>query len=153
GVVREIKLRATIITTNEHIDIIVPNSNFIQNTVTNLTLNDEILRLRIPFGVAYGTTVKQVEDCVVQEILKDETLPHKKDDVSTLPKIWMVSMNSSSVDFELVIWVEGIYTQKRRTVTSIYLIKIYELLNEHKISIPFPQLDLHLKDVPKGMFP
>lgn len=55
GTVTEIRLRATIITTNEHIDIIVPNSNFIQNIVTNLTLSDKVLRLRIPFGVAYGT--------------------------------------------------------------------------------------------------
>ncbi|MBU0719964.1 mechanosensitive ion channel [bacterium] len=146
GVVREIRLRATIITTNEQIDIIVPNSNFIQNTVTNLTLNDEVLRLRIPFGVAYGTTVKQVHECVLEEILSDASLPHKRDEPLQIPKLWMVAMNSSSVDFELVIWVEGINMQRRRTITSLYLIKIYELLYKHNISIPFPQLDVHLKE-------
>jgi len=148
GNVSEIRLRATIVTTNEHIDVIVPNSNFIQNSVTNLTLNDEILRLRIPFGVAYGTSVQQVNDTVLKEILEDTTLPHKKDDPLTIPKLWMTAMNSSSVDFELVIWVEGKDTRKRRTITSIYLIKIYEILNKHNITIPFPQMDLHIKELP-----
>jgi small-conductance mechanosensitive channel len=145
GTVREIRLRSTIITTNEHVDIIVPNSNFIQNSVTNLTLNDEILRLRIPFGVAYGTKVKEVEESVLKEILSDESLPHKKDDPLKLPKLWMTAMGASSVDFELVIWVEGENTTKRRGMTSIYLMKIYEILNNYNISIPFPQMDIHIK--------
>lgn len=150
GTVREIRLRATIVTSNEHIDIIVPNSNFIQNAVTNLTLNDEILRLRIPFGVAYGTSVEEVENSVLKEIIENETLPHKKDDELKTPRLWMTAMNSSSVDFELVVWVEGELTKKRRTITSIYLAEIYKILNNHNITIPFPQLDLHIKNDQRG---
>jgi small-conductance mechanosensitive channel len=149
GTVRDIKLRATTITTNEHVDIIVPNSNFVQNTVTNLTLNDEILRLRIPFGIAYGSDVKMAREVVLNEILADETLPHKKDDPLKLPRIWMVGMNASSLDFELVVFVEGEDAKKRNGMTSIYLIKIYEILTKHKISIPFPQMDVHIKEMPK----
>ncbi|MDD2697170.1 MAG: mechanosensitive ion channel [Arcobacteraceae bacterium] len=146
GTVREIRLRATIITTNEHIDVIVPNSNFIQNSVTNLTLNDEVLRLRIPFGVAYGTKFEQLENTVLKEVLEDETLPHIKKDSNLTPRIWMTAMNSSSVDFELVVWIDGENTRKVLGINSIYLIKIYETLNAHNISIPFPQLDLHIKE-------
>lgn len=145
GTVREIRLRATIVTTNEHVDIIVPNSNFIQNSVTNLTLNDEILRIQIPFGVAYGTKYETVEKAILDNIINDETLPHKKDDPLKTPRLWMSAMGASSVDYELVVWVEGEMTTKRRTVTSLYLRKIYELLNTHNIEIPFPQLDLHVK--------
>ncbi len=146
GTVRNIGLRATVVTTNEHVDIIVPNSNFIQNPVTNLTLNDEILRLRIPFGVAYGTKAQQVEDAVLKEILEDSSLPHKSDDPETMPKLWMVAMNSSSVDFELVVWVDGENTRMRRTMTSLYLKKIYDILDRNGITIPFPQLDVHIKE-------
>jgi len=148
GNVSEIRLRATIITTNEHIDVIVPNSNFIQNSVTNLTLNDEILRIQVPFGVAYGTNVQEVLDSVLKEVLEDENLPHIKNNILKQPRIWMVSMNSSSVDFELVIWVEGENTRKKRSMTSIYLVKIYETLNKYKITIPFPQMDLYVKELP-----
>jgi small-conductance mechanosensitive channel len=145
GTVREIKLRSTIITTNEHVDIIVPNSSFIQNSVTNLTLNDKVLRLRIPFGVAYGTKVEEVKNSVLKEVLSDNSLPHKKDNPEKLPTLWMTAMSASSVDFELVVWVEGEYTTKRLGTTSIYLMKIYEILNDYNISIPFPQMDIHIK--------
>ncbi len=145
GTVREIRLRATIVTTNEHIDVIVPNSNFIQNSVTNLTLNDEVLRLRIPFGVAYGTKVSKLEESVLKEVLADESLPHIKNNKELTPRIWMTAMNSSSVDFELVLWIDGENTRKALGIQSSYLIKIYETLNTYGISIPFPQLDVHLK--------
>lgn len=151
GTVREIRLRATIITTNEQIDIIVPNSNFIQNSVTNLTLNNEILRMRIPFGVAYGTTIEQVNRAVLEEIIADETLPHIKNSAEFYPRLWMVGMGASSVDFELVIWVEGEDTKKVHGNSSIYLIKIYGLLYKYAISIPFPQMDIHVKEVTKDV--
>jgi small-conductance mechanosensitive channel len=151
GTVREIRLRSTIITTNEQIDIIVPNSDFIQNSVTNLTLNNEILRMRIPFGVAYGTSIEQVRRAVLDEINADETLPRLKNNEEFRPTLWMTSMAASSVDFELVIWVEGEDTKKVHGNTSIYLMKIYELLYKHSIAIPFPQMDLHVKELPRNL--
>ena len=99
--------------------------------------------------MAYGTDVKEVQNSVLKEVLADDSLPHKKDDPLKLPRLWMTSMNSSSVDFELVIWVEGDNTRKRRTMSSLYLIKIYETLNRYNITIPFPQMDLHIKEIPK----
>jgi small-conductance mechanosensitive channel len=125
----------------------VPNSDFIQNSVTNLTLNNEVTRLRVPFGVAYGTTVAQVRSAILDEISADESLPHIKR-AEFAPKLWMVGMGPSSVDFELVLWVEGENTKKLRTNNSIYLMRVYELLYKHAIAIPFPQMDVHLKEVP-----
>lgn len=145
GTVREIRLRATIVTTNEQIDIIVPNSEFIQHSVTNLTLNNEIVRLRIPFGVAYGTTIEAVQKAIVDEINADTMLPHIKENSDFHPRVWMTGMGPSSVDFELVVWVEGEHTKKIKTSTSIYMMKIYRLLYEHSITIPFPQMDIHIK--------
>ena len=99
--------------------------------------------------MAYGTKIGDVENYVLKEVLEDLSLPHKKDDPEKAPKLWMTAMNSSSVDFELVVWVEGEDTRKRGVITSIYLKKIYELLNQHGITIPFPQMDLHIKEFPK----
>ena len=55
GEVREINIRNAVITTNDNIDIIVPNSEFVNGQVTNWTFRDASRRLRVPFGVAYGT--------------------------------------------------------------------------------------------------
>lgn len=148
GVVSDIRLRATTITTPEHIDILVPNSNFIQNNVTNLSLSDDLLRLRIPFGVAYGTDISKVEEVVLEAIRKNEKLPHIRDEKDKNPRIWMLKMNNSSIDFDLILWIRGDYMQKVSSVTSLYLIEIYNTLNENGVVIPFPQMDLYIKEMP-----
>ena len=52
---KEIKMRSPLMTTNDNIDILVPNSEFVGGRVTNWTLREAYRRVRIPFGVAYGT--------------------------------------------------------------------------------------------------
>ena len=55
GEVKEINMRSTLITTNDNIDILVPNSEFVGGRVINWTLREAYRRLRVPFGVAYGS--------------------------------------------------------------------------------------------------
>ena len=56
GEVKEINMRSTLITTNDNIDILVPNSEFVGGRVINWTLREAYRRIRVPFGVAYGPT-------------------------------------------------------------------------------------------------
>jgi small-conductance mechanosensitive channel len=58
----------------------------------------------------------------------------------------MTSMGASSVDYELVVWVKGPSTLKPSGTKSDFLKFIYAALNKHHIQIPFPQLDLHVKE-------
>lgn len=55
GEVVEINMRSTLITTNNNMDIVVPNSEFISGRVTNWTIRELHRRIHVPFGVAYGT--------------------------------------------------------------------------------------------------
>ena len=55
GVVKEISTRYTRINTNDNVDVVVPNSELVSLKLTNWTLREPIVRIRIPFGVAYGT--------------------------------------------------------------------------------------------------
>jgi small-conductance mechanosensitive channel len=57
----------------------------------------------------------------------------------------MTAMCSSSVDYELIVWVRGQATLKPSGTKSDFLKFIYAALNKHHIQIPFPQLDLHVK--------
>lgn len=66
GAVRDIKIRATTIVTNDNIDILVPNSEFVGGRVVNWTHSDELRRLRVPFGVAYGTDKNVVKQASKQ---------------------------------------------------------------------------------------
>ena len=55
GEVRDSKIRCTRITTNDDIDILVPNSEFVNGSVTNWTLSERSRRIKVPFQVAYGS--------------------------------------------------------------------------------------------------
>jgi small-conductance mechanosensitive channel len=147
GRVTDMRIRSTTIKTFDNIDIVVPNSSFIQNNVINWTLEDPTRRLRIPFGVAYGTKVEDVKKAVLGE-LEQSDLKYIKTPQDRHPEVWMVAMNSSSVDYELLVWIEWNNKLKPNSLRSDFLILIYNALYKHNIQIPFPQLDLHVKEVP-----
>ncbi len=149
GEVIDISMRSTIIRTNDNIDIIVPNQAFIQNNVINWTMKDDIVRFRIPFGVAYGSNIDKVEEVVLNAITKS-TIPFIKGgklfDSNVEPRVVFIEMGDSSLNFELFIWVRGEYAKKPKRVISEFLKVIYNGLNEAGIEIPFPQQDLHIRD-------
>lgn len=142
GRVAEINMRYTRITTNDAVDIIVPNSEFINGRVTNWTYGEQLRRLHVAFGVAYGSDKDAVRDAglraarEVRYTVEDAT--HKAD-------VWLVAMGDSSLNFELVVWVglEGVRAPGR--VTAAYLWAIETELRAAGIEIPFPQRDLHVR--------
>lgn len=144
GKVTDIRMRSVEILTNDGVVVIVPNQSFIQNNVINWTLSDDTRRLHIPFSVAYGTEVERVKT-VIMEALDASNQEFVRNNSEKGPSIWMTSMNSSSVDFELLVWIFGKSTAAPSTAKSEFLILIYNALNANGITIPFPQLDLHIK--------
>ncbi len=140
----DIKMRSITIKTNDNIDIIIPNQKFIENNIVNWTLNDKKVRFKIPFWVAYWTPIKLVEKTVLNA-LKESNISHMTS-WDYKPLIVMKQMNSSSIDFELYVWIRGDETTRPNRTKSDYLKMIYTTLNENNITIPFPQTDLHIKD-------
>jgi len=53
-------MRSSVITTFDNIDIIIPNATLIQGNVINLTFSDDVRRLHVPFGIAYGSNIENV---------------------------------------------------------------------------------------------
>jgi potassium efflux system protein len=144
GRVTEIRMRSSTITTNDNISLIIPNSTLIESNVINWTLNDTIVRLQIPFSVAYGTSYKALEKAVL-EGLEESSLNYLKHDKSRGSELRMTQMNTSGVDYCLLVWVSGISTKFSEKTKSEFLKFIYNSLAEHEIEIPFPQLDVHVK--------
>jgi small-conductance mechanosensitive channel len=146
GEVIDISMRSTIIRTNDNINLIIPNQSFIQNNVINWTLGDDIVRFRVPFGVAYGSDIDKVEN-VVLGALHNSDLPYVKNKNGDY-EIYVVFMEmaDSSLNFELFVWVKGEYARRPRRTRSEFLKVIYNALNKAGITIPFPQTDLHIVD-------
>jgi potassium efflux system protein len=143
GRVREINFRCTRITTNDNIDILVPNSEFVNGRLTNWTLDEEYRRIHVPFGVAYGMNKEQVRKAGLEAAA---AVPHT---LSGVPQreaqVWFVGFGDNSLNFELVVWLTPPAVKLPAAVVADYLWEIHSALEKYAIEVPFPQRDIHLK--------
>ena len=145
GEVREISIRFTRITTNDNIDILVPNSEFVNGRMVNWTLDEAYRRTHIPFGVAYGTDKEKVKEAALEAANK---VPFTLTGVPRRePQVWFVKFGDSSLDFELVVWLKPEAVKRPSAVQATYLWELHTALYKHGIEIPFPQQDVHLRSL------
>ncbi len=143
GVVKEINVRTTLINTNDNTDIILPNSELVGSNVINWTLREAVRRIRIPFGVAYGSDKDLVKKAGLEAADK---VPHTYiREKRRAPQVWLVGFGDSSLNFELVVWITPEMVKKPGKVHAEYMWEIESALGKYGIEIPFPQRDLHLK--------
>ena len=142
GHVSEINMRYTRITTNDQVDIIVPNSEFINGRVINWTLGDLHRRMHIPFGVAYGTDKELVKQCALTAA---KSVSYTIEDKQKETDVWLTNFGDNSLDFELVVWVGAEGVRAPSKVHAKFLWAIEAELGKAGIEIPFPQRDLHIK--------
>lgn len=143
GTVKSINVRSTLINTNDNIDIVVPNSEFVTTRLTNWTLGERILRIRIPFGVAYGSDKELVKQAAIEAAAEVPfTLTHMK---NRDPEVWLTEFGDNSLNFLLLVWVNRLGARRPTRARAAYLWELESKLNEYGIEIPFPQRDLHLR--------
>lgn len=143
GTVKAINVRSTLINTNDNIDIVVPNSEFVTARLTNWTLGERILRVRIPFGVAYGSNKEAVRDAAIAAANDvPYTLTHMR---NREPDAWLVEFGDSSLNFLLTVWVNRDGARRPTRTRAAYLWALETKLTERGIEIPFPQRDVNLR--------
>ena len=143
GEVREINIRSTLITTNDNVDVVVPNSEFVSGHVMNWTMRDVNRRVHIPFGVAYGSDKELVRKAVLEAAA---TVKHTlTNEGPRAPQVWLTAFGDSSLNFELVVWLTLEGVKRPSAVQAEYLWAIETALGKYGIEIPFPQRDLHVR--------
>lgn len=142
GRVTEISMRYTRVTTNDSVDIIVPNSEFINGRVINWTFGEQSRRIHIPFGVAYGSNKELVREA---GIAAANAVPGTIVDEKRQPEVWLVGFGNSSLDFELVVWVSLEAVISPGKTNARFLWAIEDELAKRGLEIPFPQRDLHIR--------
>jgi small-conductance mechanosensitive channel len=131
-------MRATVVRTWDAEDYIIPNSILVSTTVKNFTLRDKMHRIRTLVGVSYNSDMAHVRQ-VLEATTQD--LPWR--DASTEPVILMKQFGSSSVDFDVSVWVDDPFA---RSVSQSNLNEaLWFALKEAQITIAFPQVDVHMK--------
>lgn len=145
GLVKEINIRSTLITTNDNVDILVPNEEFIKSQVINWTLRDARRRMRVGFGVAYGTDKELVKKAALEAAEEVNWtfsgIPGRE------PQVWLVGFGDSSLDFELVVWLTEEAVKKPARVKADYYWALHTALYKYEIEIPFPQRDINFRNV------
>ena len=139
GRVTKIQLRSTTVVTNDNITMIVPNADFISNTVTNWSHGDPKVRIRVPVGVAYGSDLK-----LLQRLLLEAAEEHPKALRDPLPVVLFTEFGDSSLNFELGVWTQEMTATPIHFTSQMNFI-IEQKLRENDIEIPFPQRDLHVR--------
>jgi len=143
GTVKSINVRSTLINTNDNIDIVVPNSEFVSTRLTNWTLGERTRRMRVPFGVAYGSDKELVRQAALEAVEEvPYTLANRK---GRETDVWLTEYGDSSLNFMLLVWVNRQGARRPTRCRSAYLWALETKLAEHGVEIPFPQRDLHLR--------
>ena len=145
GSVRAINMRSTVVATDDNIEVIVPNSQFISQSIINWTHSNREVRIKISVGVAYGSDTSSVKQALL-EVAKDHPqviqAPRTHVPSVTAPLVRFVNFGASSLNFELLVWISDIPQQF--DIASDLHFMIDEKFREHDISIPFPQQDVYL---------
>lgn len=140
GMVTAIRARSTTIRTNDNIEVIVPNSRFISESVINWSHSDNNVRFRIPVGVHYKSDVFEVRD-----VLERAALEHAGVLRHPAPSAKFVEFGESSLNFELWVWTDE-WTMRPAAFKSEINYLIWKHLKAAGIEVPYPQRDLYIKE-------
>lgn len=141
GRVKLIGLRTSHILTQDGISIIVPNSKFVEENVTNLSTQHELSRFHVRTFVAYGSDPNQVREVLLAIAVEDPRV-----EGSPVPTVRLTDFGDSSLEFELLFWTRKNFEQD--DIKSDLRFRMFEAFGEAGIQIPFPQQDIYVKELP-----
>jgi small conductance mechanosensitive channel len=135
GIVREIELFTTAIDTHDNRRIIVPNSSIFGAVIENVT-HHPVRRFEVPVGTAYSVDIDEARRVLERAVRSVPAVVQSPE-----PAVVLVELGTSSVNWAVRGWaMKEYFRQAKQDV--IRAVKIE--LDASGITIPFPQLDLHL---------
>ncbi len=131
--------------TRDGIEHLIPNENLITTEVINWSYSEDLVRLKVPVGVAYGSDLEKARELMLaaaadtRRILKDPK-----------PGFLLTGFGDNAINLEVRVWINdpqnGI-----AAVKSDVLWGIWQRFRDHDIEIPYPQRDVHLKSIPDSL--
>ncbi len=144
GDVLKIAARSTWVRTNDNAVIIVPNNDFINNSVTNWTANDPNVRISVPVGVGYSSNPEQVRVLLLKAAMEHTAVLKEPP-----PDVILTDYGDNSINLSLRVWT-AMQAHTPLLLKSELYFTLFKLFRENGIELPFPQRDLHLRssDIP-----
>lgn len=145
GEIKSVGARATMILTNDNVNLLVPNSMLLTGRLTNWTRNRATRRIHVPFRVALGADKSLVREAALEAARSVSfTLPETE---ARRTQVWLVGYDESAMKFELVVWPALEAVKRPGGMMAAYYWAIDDALRRHAIEIPWPQTELRIRSL------
>lgn len=141
GNVVSIDTFSSVVSTTDGIEVVVPNSQFIDQQMVNYSLSNYTIRVRIPFGVSYSSDPNKVKEILLKVANENTQIL-----TNPAPNLWFTEYGDSAIVFYLLCWVNIRHLWKINPVISDIYFKAWYEFHEAGIVIPFPQQDVWFKN-------
>ncbi len=140
GKVSRIQMRATTLIDWDQKEHVVPNKTFITSQLVNWTLTDTITRVEIIVGIAYGSDIELAHKVMLDTVISTPLVL-----AEPAPSVLISGFGENALTFSIRIFVSEL--AHRLPVSHDLYMRLEKVLREHKIEIPFPQRDIHIRSV------
>ncbi len=137
GKVVDVNVLTTRVHTVDGLEIAIPNAHFVSGKIINYTLSDELVRVHIPFGVAYSS-----DPMVVRRVLLEVAREHPGVEREPAPEVIFYEMADSALIFHLLVWVNARRMWRMLALRSELYFAAWDRLKRAGIEVPFPQRDV-----------
>ena len=145
GIIEKINLRTTILRNRDDVIIIVPNHKFTEDMVINWSHNTKVTRFIVKVSVSYNSDMDKVKEVLLSCAARHPHVLTKDNLYKTTVR--MADFGDSGVRFDLLFYSDNMF--RIESTKSEIRFLIWQAFKEQGIQIPYPQVDLHVKDVPK----
>jgi potassium efflux system protein len=140
GRVQHIGTRCTQIRTQANLNILMPNSSFLEKNIINWTLSDDIIRCSVSVGVAYGSSTRDTVKALEKAVKEHDLILNKPE-----PVIIFKDFGDNALVFQVYFWIrlgKGRMVKMKTESNVRFLIEKH--LREAGIVVAFPQQDVHM---------
>jgi small-conductance mechanosensitive channel len=125
-------------------EYLIPNENLITNQVVNWSYSSRLVRLDVPFGVAYDSDLHAVRDLAVEAAKRTNRVL-----ASPTPVCHLTGFGDSAVNLLLRFWIND-PANGVANIKGAVLLGLWDAFKEHRIEIPFPHRDVRIRDLPSA---
>jgi small-conductance mechanosensitive channel len=125
-------------------EYLIPNENLITNQVVNWSYSSRLVRLDVPFGVAYDSDLHAVRELAI-EVAKRTKLVL----ASPTPVCHLTAFGDSAVNLLLRFWIQD-PANGVANIKGAVLLGLWDAFKEHRIEMPFPQREVRIRDFPSA---
>jgi small-conductance mechanosensitive channel len=140
GWITQMNARYVSVVTRDGTEYLIPNEDLITQRVTNWSYSNDLVRLHVPIGVAYGADLRQAlalaldAASAVPRVLKEPK-----------PVCLVSAFGESTVNLDLRLWISD-PRNGTANVRSEVMLNIWDRYKTHGIELPFPTRDLNIRD-------